>query len=224
MRVIAGRFKGFALSVQKKGTRPTTDRTKEAIFSHLESHGYIDEAHVLDLFAGSGALGIEALSRGARSAVFVDASAQAAGLLRKTIAGLTKSPAWNRATMAVRVLKSKAETVVAKFAAEYRATDSAVAQGEEGVAVAPAQFSLVFLDPPYEFSTADFNALMAVLASSGALSEDAIIVAERSVRSEDIAAPAGWEIDTARAYGETEVFYITRCAGRGDADSQEADS
>ena len=65
MRVISGRFKGVALTTPKSGTRPTTDRTKEAIFSHLDSWGVLDDARVLDLFAGTGALGIEALSRGA---------------------------------------------------------------------------------------------------------------------------------------------------------------
>ena len=62
MRVISGRFKGVALTTPKAGTRPTTDRTKEAIFSHLDSWGVLDDARVLDLFAGTGALGIEALS------------------------------------------------------------------------------------------------------------------------------------------------------------------
>lgn len=196
MRVIAGRFKGFALNVPKKGTRPTTDRTKEAIFSRLESHGYLDDAHVLDLFAGSGALGIEALSRGASSAIFVDASAQAAGLLRKSISALMKSSAWDRSAMTARVIKTKAEAFAARLSTDSDALAS--------------PFSLVFLDPPYEFSTVDFNALMESLVQSGALSEDGVIVAERSVRSDDISAPAGWEIDEARSYGETEVFYITR--------------
>ena len=71
MRVISGRFKGVALTTPKSGTRPTTDRTKEAIFSHLDSWGVLDDARVLDLFAGTGALGIEALSRGARELVAV---------------------------------------------------------------------------------------------------------------------------------------------------------
>ena len=78
MRVISGRFKGVALTTPKAGTRPTTDRTKEAIFSHLDSWGVLDDARVLDLFAGTGALGIEALSRGAQELVAVESSAPAA--------------------------------------------------------------------------------------------------------------------------------------------------
>ena len=85
MRVISGRFKGVALTTPKAGTRPTTDRTKEAIFSHLDSWGVLDDARVLDLFAGTGALGIEALSRGARELVAVESSAPAAALIAQTL-------------------------------------------------------------------------------------------------------------------------------------------
>ena len=85
MRVISGRFKGAALATPKTGTRPTTDRTKEAIFSHLDSWGVLDDARVLDLFAGTGALGIEALSRGARELVAVESSRPAAALIAKSI-------------------------------------------------------------------------------------------------------------------------------------------
>ena len=84
MRVISGRFKGVVLTTPKAGTRPTTDRTKEAIFSHLDSWGVLDDARVLDLFAGTGALGIEALSRGARELVAVESSAPAAALIAQT--------------------------------------------------------------------------------------------------------------------------------------------
>lgn len=67
MHVITGRFKGMPLATPRAETRPTTDRTKEALFSRLESHGLLQDARVLDLFGGTGALGIEALSRGARA-------------------------------------------------------------------------------------------------------------------------------------------------------------
>ena len=80
----------MALTTPKPGTRPTTDRTKEAIFSHLDSWGVLDDARVLDLFAGTGALGIEALSRGARELVAVESVAPAAALIAKTLT------AWSR--------------------------------------------------------------------------------------------------------------------------------
>ena len=95
MRVISGRFKGVALATPKTGTRPTTDRTKEAIFSHLDSWGVLDDARVLDLFAGTGALGIEALSRGARELVAVESSRPAAALITKTLAQLQKNRSWD---------------------------------------------------------------------------------------------------------------------------------
>ena len=104
MRVISGRFKGAALATPKTGTRPTTDRTKEAIFSHLDSWGVLGDARVLDLFAGTGALGIEALSRGARELVAVESSRPAAALIPKTRPTLTEPtnatsfwPTWRRA-------------------------------------------------------------------------------------------------------------------------------
>ena len=78
----------MALTTPKPGTRPTTDRTKEAIFSHLDSWGVLDDARVLDLFAGTGALGVEALSRGARELVAVESAAPAAALIAKTLTAL----------------------------------------------------------------------------------------------------------------------------------------
>ena len=84
----------MALTTPKPGTRPTTDRTKEAIFSHLDSWGVLDDARVLDLFAGTGALGIEALSRGARELVAVESVAPAAALIAKTLTALKHNRSW----------------------------------------------------------------------------------------------------------------------------------
>ena len=108
MRVISGRFKGVALTTPKSGTRPTTDRTKEAIFSHLDSWGVLDDARVLDLFAGTGALGIEALSRGARELVAVESSAPAAALIAQTLTALKHNRSWEHG-MSARVVKARAE-------------------------------------------------------------------------------------------------------------------
>ena len=104
MHVISGRFKGVALTTPKTGTRPTTDRTKEAIFSHLDSWQVLDDARVLDLFAGTGALGIEALSRGARELVAVESSAPAAALIAKTLTALQRNRSWERG-MTARVIR-----------------------------------------------------------------------------------------------------------------------
>lgn len=188
MRVISGRFKGVALTTPKAGTRPTTDRTKEAIFSHLDSWGVLDDARVLDLFAGTGALGIEALSRGARELVAVESSAPAAALIAQTLTALKHNRSWELG-MSARVIKARAE--------KYAACASAV-----------APFDLIFIDPPYAFETNDCNQLLADLASRELTSSNTVIILERSTRSEEPTAPENWEITDRRDYGETAVYYI----------------
>lgn len=188
MRVISGRFKGVALTTPKAGTRPTTDRTKEAIFSHLDSWGVLDDARVLDLFAGTGALGIEALSRGARELVAVESSAPAAALIAQTLTALKHNRSWEPG-MSARVIKARAE--------KYAACASAV-----------APFDVIFIDPPYAFETNDCNQLLADLASRELTSNNTVIMLERSTRSEEPTAPENWEITDRRDYGETAVYYI----------------
>lgn len=188
MRVISGRFKGVALTTPKAGTRPTTDRTKEAIFSHLDSWGVLDDARVLDLFAGTGALGIEALSRGARELVAVESSAPAAALIAQTLTALKHNRSWELG-MSARVIKARAE--------KYAACASAV-----------APFDVIFIDPPYAFETNDCSQLLADLASRELTSSNTVIILERSTRSEEPTAPENWEITDRRDYGETAVYYI----------------
>ncbi|TPF78990.1 RNA methyltransferase [Bifidobacterium sp. UTCIF-3] len=198
MRVISGRFKGVALATPKTGTRPTTDRTKEAIFSHLDSWGVLDGARVLDLFAGTGALGIEALSRGARELVAVESSRPAAALISKTLADLKRNRSWS-ADLNARVLVKKAETVAGGF-------------GEP--------FGVIFIDPPYAYGTDECNQLLADLATGDATNERTVIMLERSIRSDDPAAPEGWAITERRNYGETAVFYIEPIAESADTAEQ----
>ncbi|MDR4031262.1 MAG: 16S rRNA (guanine(966)-N(2))-methyltransferase RsmD [Bifidobacterium sp.] len=188
MRVISGRFKGMALTTPKPGTRPTTDRTKEAIFSHLDSWGVLDDARVLDLFAGTGALGIEALSRGARELVAVESAAPAAALIAKTLTALKHNRSWEPG-MSARVVKARAE--------KYAAAASAV-----------APFDVIFIDPPYAFETEACNQLLADLAGRELTGDDTVIMLERSTRSAEPTAPEGWAISNRRDYGETAVYYI----------------
>lgn len=189
MRVISGRFKGVALATPKTGTRPTTDRTKEAMFSRLDAWGVLDGARVLDLFAGTGALGIEALSRGGRELVAVEASKPAATLIVKTIAQLKRNRSWS-SDLSARVLVRKAEAYVASGAG------------------AAGAFDVIFIDPPYAFETEACDRLLADLAANGFAGDDTVIVLERSARSDAPIPPAGWEITDHRDYGETAVFYI----------------
>lgn len=188
MRVISGRFKGMALATPKPGTRPTTDRTKEAIFSHLDSWGVLDDARVLDLFAGTGALGVEALSRGARELVAVESAAPAAALIAQTLTALKRNRAWEPG-MSARVIKARAE--------KYAASASAV-----------APFDVIFIDPPYAFETEACNQLLADLAARELTGDDTVIMLERSTRSAEPTAPEGWDITDRRDYGETAVYYI----------------
>ena len=184
----------MALTTPKPGTRPTTDRTKEAIFSHLDSWGVLDDARVLDLFAGTGALGIEALSRGARELVAVESAAPAAALIAKTLTALKHNRSWEPG-MSARVVKARAE--------KYAAAASAI-----------APFGVIFIDPPYAFETEACNQLLADLAGreSGELTgEGTVIVLERSTRSDEPTAPEGWDITDRRDYGETAVYYIESC-------------
>ncbi|MCH9277213.1 16S rRNA (guanine(966)-N(2))-methyltransferase RsmD [Bifidobacterium amazonense] len=202
MRVISGRFKGVALTTPKSVTRPTTDRTKEAIFSRLDSWGVLDDARVLDLFAGTGALGIEALSRGARELVAVEANGPAAALIAKTLTALKRNRSWE-AGMSARVIKAKAE----KYAAPAAGTAGVVST--VGAAVAGANpFDVIFIDPPYAFETSACEGLLADLAASGMAGERSLIVLERSARSDEPAVPSGWSITERRDYGETAVLYI----------------
>lgn len=187
MRVIAGRFKGMALATPKPGTRPTTDRTKEAVFSHLDSWDLVRGASVLDLFAGTGALGIEALSRGAQSLVAVESAGPAAALINGTLAQLKRSKAW-RPGLSARVMRRRAEVFVDTYHG--------------------APFDLIFIDPPYAYATEECNALLDALACGSATGPNTMIVVERSARSDALTAPVGWHEADERTYGETAVIYL----------------
>lgn len=186
MHVITGRFKGMPLSTPRAETRPTTDRTKEALFSRLEAHGLLRDARVLDLFGGTGALGIEALSRGARELITVESSAQAAQLIAQTLTALRRHAGWEKG-MSARVVHAKAERYAAK-----------AKPGEP--------FDLVLIDPPYAFATADCERLLHDLTARGLVARFGVIVLERSTRTAPPAAPEGWVMADRRDYGETAVY------------------
>ena len=190
MRVITGKARGVQLKTPDGMlTRPTTDRVKEALFSVIQFD--IPGSRVLDLFGGTGQLGIEALSRGARELVAVESAAPAAALIAKTLTALKHNRSWEPG-MSARVVKARAE--------KYAAAASAI-----------APFGVIFIDPPYAFETEACNQLLADLAGreSGELTgEGTVIVLERSTRSDEPTAPEGWDITDRRDYGETAVYYI----------------
>ena len=176
-RIVAGRVGGRSLAVPPKGTRPTSDRVREAIFSRLEHYGAIDGARVLDLYAGSGALGLEAASRGAAAVVLVDMSKQAAHVCAANVATLGLE--------GVRVIADKALKVAGTSP--------------------EAAWDLVFLDPPYDVTDDEVAAVLAALEPH--VSARCVVVVERSSRSPEPRWPASWRRIAEKAYGDTAVHY-----------------
>ncbi|MFT8988345.1 MAG: 16S rRNA (guanine(966)-N(2))-methyltransferase RsmD [Bifidobacterium psychraerophilum] len=206
MRIVSGRFKGFQLTTPRTGTRPTTDRAKEGIFSHLESYGEIEDARVLDLYAGTGALGIEALSRGAHELVAVESSARAAALIASSLKTLKRHPAWMPSDSA-RVVRNPVERFLRSEA------QSSDAQTWED-ARRPG-FDVVFMDPPYALGDDDVREVISSLIQGGLIRDDGVLVVERSTRSPEPLVPEGWGLRQVKQYGETAVYYV-----EGDLDEQ----
>ena len=182
MRIIAGEFRGRRLAAVKGRIRPTSDRVREAIFNVLGP--VVADARVLDLFAGTGALSLEALSRGARDAVLVEDQGAALEVLRRNLAALGLEDQ-------VRVLPIPVQKALKKLAG----------QGE--------RFTLIFLDPPYERGLA--LKTLSALQGSGLLLPEARIIAEHSQR-ETLPEQVGKLIlRQCRRYGDTQVaFYQVR--------------
>jgi 16S rRNA (guanine966-N2)-methyltransferase len=179
MRIVAGQFRGRALAAPEGAqTRPTSDRVREALFNVLE-HGIADFSvagqRVLDLFAGTGALGLEALSRGAVYCLFVEEDAAARGLIRRNV-------------------EAFGLTGVTKIF-RRNATDL-------GPAGKHAGFGLAFLDPPYEQGLAE--RALASAGKGGWLAPGAVIAIEESKRA-SIALPPGFQAIDQRTWGETQV-------------------
>jgi 16S rRNA (guanine966-N2)-methyltransferase len=187
-RIISGFADNLTLAVPKTGTRPTSDRVREALFSSLDARDEIAGRRVLDLYAGTGGLGLEAASRGAASVVLVEKAPAAAKALRKNVdAVVGRAPAGR----APRV------DVVAQPVRSYLAGGASVVD-------------LVFFDPPYELSAAELAADLEALLPS--LAEEALVVVERASRDGEPGWPAGVTLDMRKSYGDTTVWFATRDA------------
>lgn len=190
-RIISGRFGGRTLGTPKGGnTRPTTERVREALFSRLEHLDVLAGASVLDLYAGSGALGFEALSRGATSAVLVEAARSVAQVAARNAKALGCASETN-------VITAKAE--------KYTAAPE----------LAAGPFSLVIADPPYDVSEASLAEVLSGLSAPGRLTDDAVVVVERSSRSAEPTWPEGLERFDERTYGETRLWFAEPVASGG---------
>lgn len=180
-RIIAGSAKGRSLAVPTKGTRPTSDKVRGAIFSRLESWGAVENAQVLDLFAGSGALGIEALSRGAATATFVEKSGPSASTTKRNI-------------MAAGF--NKVATVAVCDVATYLRGLNTVVRG----------FDLVFVDPPYALNEEALTEALTELVPH--LDRESTIVLERDRRSPPPNLPQELEHISERRWGDTTVWFL----------------
>lgn len=180
-RIIAGSLGGRRIGTPRGAhTRPTSDRVREAVFSRLESLTELEGAAVLDLYAGSGAVGLEALSRGAGHVLLVEADARAARTVRENVKSLGLPGA--------DVRSGKAEQIVRTAPPEQ-------------------PYDLVFLDPPYAVSDGDLREILLTLRSQGWLADDALVTVERSTRGGEFAFPPGFEAIRARRYGEGTFWY-----------------
>ena len=181
-RIISGSAGGRRLQTPPGvGTRPTSDRVREALFSRLEHLDVLSGARVLDLYAGSGALGLEAASRGAASVLLVESNRAAAAVARAN-ADVIGRPG----------LRVRAETV------------------ERVLAVAPAtgdRVDLVLLDPPYDVDEEALAAVLGLLVTGQWLAPHAIVVVERSSRSPEPRWLAPLAAMGERRYGETTVWF-----------------
>ena len=199
MRIVGGEWRGRRLAGPKaEGIRPTSDRLREALFNVL-AHAYedaVEDAVVLDLFAGTGALGFEALSRGARSALRVEAHGASAQQLRRSARALGLEDR-------TEVRAARAETMVDDLPAA-RVDGDDVPDGRAGTD-AGAGWDLVFIDPPYEVATEAVESLLVTLLS--ALAPEAVVVVERSSRTRPISWPDGYADDGTKSYGETALQY-----------------
>lgn len=178
-RIVAGAAGGRSLAVPPRGTRPTSDRVREALFSRLEHADVLDGAVVLDLFAGSGALGLEAASRGARAVELVEAARAAAAVCRRNVGAL--------GLPGVVVVADKVLTHLRRRTGE------------------PVDLALV--DPPYDLGESELGDVLDALTTH--LADDALVVVERSSRSPDPRWPAGLVANGDRRYGETVLHFAT---------------
>jgi 16S rRNA (guanine966-N2)-methyltransferase len=186
MRVVAGSARGRRLEAPPGDqTRPTTDRVREAIFNALWSRGLIEGADVLDLFAGSGALGIEALSRGAAHATFVDDDPRARRAIERNLATCGFA---DRA----EVVADRAERFVT------RASAPMTSRAPAAIPARPADFDVAFCDPPYAFAG------WADLLDS--LPADVVVIEAGG----EIEVPEGWELSRSSRYGSTWVGFAER--------------
>ena len=215
-RVIAGEAGGRRLAVPDgRDTRPTSDRAREGLFATISSIvGSLAGARVLDLYAGSGAVGLEALSRGAEHVLMVEHGARAARVIRQNIEAIGLPGA--------AVVADRVERVLARGPGQHK-PDGQHGPGQHGPGQhGPGQhgpgghrYDVVFADPPYAMPEAEVTRMLRALAEQGWLAPGALVIVERATRSGPLNWPEGFVPDRARRYGEATFWYghVPRTAG-----------
>jgi 16S rRNA (guanine966-N2)-methyltransferase len=183
-RIIAGFAGSLRLKVPPFGTRPTSDRVREAIFSALDARGVLDGARVLDLYSGSGALGLEAASRGAAHVTLVDRTS-AATRIGSQNAALVRRQAPEGTDVQIVVSSQPVQSFL------NAALDS---------------WDVVFLDPPYDLGEAELLHNLEALARH--LSPEAVVVLERSTRDREPEWPDGLIAERRKDYGDTAIYWL----------------
>jgi 16S rRNA (guanine966-N2)-methyltransferase len=189
-RIIGGIAGSRQLTSPAKATRPTSDRIRESIFNRLASRDLLDGAQVLDLYAGTGALALEAVSRGAVFAALVEKDGKAAAVCNKNATLIQK--ALEKEGFFNPVIK-----VAHKSVSAFLSTDN-------------GEYGLVFIDPPYEVSNAEVEENLSALIPR--LAKDAVVMVERSSRSAKLEIPAGLTLDEEKSYGDTAVYWLIKSA------------
>ena len=196
-RIVAGSAKGRTLAVPKSGTRPSSERVREALFSRLDHMNVLEGAIVLDLFAGTGALGLEALSRGAARATLVEKASAAARV----------------ATANVRATGLSARVVTADVRAYLGARSGDALTGE---------VDLVFIDPPYDIAEEDMATVLSALAPW--VGPDSLIVVERSTRAPAPTWPPFLVLEDTRAWGETVAYFAGPPLPKNEENGDDSDA
>ncbi len=178
-RIIAGVAGGRRLVVADTATRPTSDRAREALFSSLACMLELQGTRVLDLYAGSGAVGLEALSRGASHALLVESDPKATEAIVRNIESVELPGA---------VLRRHAVEKLASTAADE-------------------PYNVVFADPPYQLPAAELESVLVHMRRQGWLADDAVVVVERSSRDKPWVWPLPWRPVQSRQYGDATLWY-----------------
>jgi 16S rRNA (guanine966-N2)-methyltransferase len=185
-RVIAGQARGRQLTVPKgRTTRPTGDRVREAMFAAAGSVlGSFEGTRVLDLYAGSGAAGLEALSRGAAHALLVESDPRPAAAIKANLAAVGLAGG--------HLVQDRVERLL-----------------DRGLPAGEAPYDVLFADPPYALAGTGLTAVLAVAATRGWLTPGALAIVERASRSEPLCWPPGYSPLRSRRYGEATLWYAT---------------